>query len=135
MLKLGSVPRLLDPRPDVPFFFLDMMLEGLLQLLDLGNPLVGARIEVIDFLDHSFRLTDFLVMMRLPFLEGFVFRPDLLRDRAIERLFFNLLVGLELRLELRPKLVVPIRDVVNYYRGRSLVGRLRCWTGGLWSSR
>jgi hypothetical protein len=32
MLELGSVPRLLDPRQDIAFVFLDMMLEGLLQL-------------------------------------------------------------------------------------------------------
>jgi len=50
MLDLGSVPYLLDPRPDVAFFFLDMMLQRLLQFLDLVNPLISGRIESIDFL-------------------------------------------------------------------------------------
>src|SRR4029453_2123150 len=104
MLELGSVPRLLDLWPDAAFFFLDVMFQGFLQLVDLVNPLVGSRIESINLLDQSFRLDDFPAVMLLPFLQGLVFRPDLLRHRAIERHFFNLFMHFQLWLELRPEL-------------------------------
>jgi hypothetical protein len=90
VLKLRLIPCLLDPRPDVAFFFLNVVLQGLLQLLNLVHPLVGRRIESINLLDQGLRFGDFLVMMLLPFLQRLISGSDLLGHWAIERDFFDL---------------------------------------------
>lgn len=63
-LELRVIPRSLDTRPDVPLFFLDVVHQSVLELLDLVHPLVlGGGLQFAHLLDQRFGLADFLAMM------------------------------------------------------------------------